>query len=286
MANSSNVAIAKPRTPAAGVIFFAPIGSVTVPTDGVTPLDEGFRDPGYLNQDGVTNTIDQDWSDIIAFGGDRVLTVRTSRSESFQFGLIETNAESLALAYGSTNVTMDEATGNITVQHNAKTTPELVVVAEVALRGDRIKRIVIPRGQVTDIEDVQYQDGSDEPVAYTPTIAALPDAAGNTAYEYIVSVSTTPTAVRLTAQDGRGDAPTTVDVGKAVTFGVAATFADGTTSPVTDGVTLASSDTGKATVSGLTATGKAAGTTQITATLDGVTSAPVTLAVNAPGDGK
>lgn len=278
--DSMNVAIAKPRGRASGAIRFGVVGTVTVPTDGVSELDENFLDPGYLTQDGVTNTVDQDWSDVIAFGGDRVLSVRTSRSESFSFGMIETNEASLKLTYGSQNVTLDPDSHAITVLHNATDSPELVTVAEFALRGNRVKRIVIPRGQVTDIDDVQYQDGSEDPVTYTPTVAAMPDEHGNTAYEYIVELTETPTGVRLTAPGG-GTAPTTVQATKKISFAAAVSYADGTTSPIVDGVTLKSSDTDKATVAGMDVTGVAAGTADITASYAGVTSAPVTVTVTA-----
>ena len=55
------------------------------------------------------------------------------------------------------------------------------------MTGDRVKRIVIPDGQVSDLDDVTYADG--DAIVYTPTITAYPDSAGNTAYEYIAKVA-------------------------------------------------------------------------------------------------
>lgn len=277
--NSNNVAVAKPRSRVAGAAHWGVPGEVTVPTDGVSPLDEHFHDLGYLSQDGVTNTIDQDWSDVIAFGGDRVLSVRTSRSESFQFGMIETSVDTLSLLYGPDNVTVDEA-GNIAVKHNGTTPPTLVHVYEFALRGDCVKRIVVPLGQVTDIDDVEYQDGSEDPVTYTPTVAAMPDENGNTAYEYIVYAGKTVKTVEVTGAGGV--APTlTVTAGKTLTFAARVTYADGSTAPVVDGATFTSSDSKKATIEGNTLTGVAAGTVDVTASYGGVTSAKVTVTVNA-----
>ena len=57
---------------------------------------------------------------------------------------------------------------------------------EFALTGNRVKRIVVPNGTLGELDDVAYQDG--EAIVYTPTINALPDADGNTAYEYIAYV--------------------------------------------------------------------------------------------------
>lgn len=276
---ASNVAVAKPRNKA-GAVFFGRVGEVTVPTDGVTPLDPNFKSVGYLTQDGVTNTIDQDFSDVIAFGGDKVLTVRTSRSETFQFGMIETNVESLSLTYGPDNVIVDEETGSITVKHNGDDDTMFVFVFEFALRGSRIKRDVVPAGQVTDLDDVQYQDGSEDPVTYTPTISALPDADGNTAYEYIVDVQAEVASVEITAPGGAAPAAT-VQAGKTLTLAAKATFADGHVAPVVDGVRFASDDTKKATVEGNVVTGVAEGTADITATYGGKVSPALTVTVTA-----
>ena len=277
---STNVAIAKPRTRAAGAAHWGIPGEVTIPTNGIDPLDENFKDNGYLSQDGITNTIDQDFSDVIAFGGDRVLSVRTSRSESFQFGMIETNPESLALTYGPENVSVDAASGNITVKHNGLDSPLLVHVFEFALRGNCVKRIVVPLGQVTDIDDIQYQDGSEDPVTYTVTIAAMPDQDGVTAYEYVVYVGKSVKTVEVTAAGGAAPA-TTVQAGKPLTFAAKATYEDGSVAPITDGVTFASSDTKKATFAGNTLTGVAEGEVDVTASYGGETSEPVHVTITA-----
>jgi len=180
MANASNVSVGKPR--AAGGIFSAPL-SVETPDDATTALPAGFVDLGYVSDSGLVNSVSSDTSDINAWGGDRVLTVRTSRSESFSWTFIETNADVLAEVYGQSNVS--EVGTSITVIHNGKPSGNRQYVFEIALTGDRVKRIVVPNGQITEVGDVTYVDG--DPIGYEVTLSALPDEAGNTAYEYIAS---------------------------------------------------------------------------------------------------
>ena len=167
-----------------------------MPTDATTPLPDTLRDGGYLSEDGVTNTIDSDTSDINAFGGDRVLSVVTSRAESFQFGMIETTEDTLALVYGPDNVTVT-GEGNqktIAVKHNGKDGPLLLLVFEFAMTNNRVKRIVVPQGKMG--------------ITYTPTINALPDADGNTAYEYIAYITSTTPAAKSAAAFTDATVPT------------------------------------------------------------------------------
>lgn len=186
--NSANVSNAKPKGENgryAGGLYFAPSGT-DVPTDASTKLTDTYTSAGYLSDDGVKNKRDRKTEDVVAFGGDTVLSVTTSLTETFELGMLETTKDTLSIVYGADNVTADG--DSITVVHNAKDMPRMVYVFELALTGDRVKRIVIPDGQVSDVDDVEYKDG--EAITYSPTITAFPDSAGNTAYEYIAKVTT------------------------------------------------------------------------------------------------
>jgi len=183
MANTaSNVSVGKPK--AAGGVYSAPIATA-LPTNATTALASGYVGLGYVSDAGLVNSISTDTNDINAWGGDRVLTVRTSRSESFKFTFIETNADVLKEVYGQSNVT--DSSGALTVLHNNTVNPTRRYVFEIALTGDRVKRIVVPQGQITEVGDVTYVDG--DPIGYEVTISAYPDGSGNTAYEYIASVT-------------------------------------------------------------------------------------------------
>lgn len=195
--NAQMVSVGKPHGDGerySGGAWYGKVGEATPPADATTALTDKFHDLGYLSEDGVTNTIDRDSEDINAFGGDRVLSVTTSRAESFQFGMLETTPETLAVTYGPDNVDVKTVNGKdqITVKHNGVEPPELVYVFEFAMTGNRVKRIVVPVGKTGDVDDVTYADG--EAITYTPTINAFPDINGNTAYEYIAYVVVGETA--------------------------------------------------------------------------------------------
>lgn len=92
------------------------------------------------------------------------------------------------------------------------------------------------------------------------------------------------TSVTVKASNGTDEPATTVMVGSSVEFAALVTHLDETTSVLKDAtVTWKSSDSGKASFEGNRLTGKAAGSTNVTATVDGIESAPVTVTVTEAG---
>ena len=182
--NAENVSVGKPKSN--GAVFAAPSGT-DLPTDATTALADAFVNLGYVSEDGVTNEIETDTEEIKAWGGDIVANPQTSRSEKFTYTLIEQNEEAFKHVFGKDNVTVDSSTGAITIKHNGNEREENVVVVETVLSGKKVKRIVIPRGKVSEIGEIVYKD--DEAIGYETTIQALLDASGNTAYEYIATVA-------------------------------------------------------------------------------------------------
>lgn len=180
MQNAKNVSVGKPT--AAGGIF-AGDTAITPPTDCRAPLPAGIKGLGYVSDEGLANAIEVDTENIVAWGGDTVLTVRTSRSETFTFTFIETTAAVLIEVYGPDNVTVDDENGDIAVLHNAKELPNRLYVFEILMTGGKVKRIVVPNALVTEVGEVVYADG--EAIGYEVTLSAFPDENGNTAYEYI-----------------------------------------------------------------------------------------------------
>ena len=190
MANTvTNVSAGKPN--AAGSIYRAPLGT-TLPTTANAELATAFVCLGYANEDGLKNEHSTE-DTIKAWGGD---VVYTTKEDKFTFTLIESiSADVLKAVHGTNNVTGALSTG-IAVAVNDKNDAPTSWVFEMLLNHDTLKRIVIPKGTVTEVGEVEYKD--DDVIGYEITLIAGEDADGNTHYEYLktaTAASATPAAV-------------------------------------------------------------------------------------------
>ena len=181
MATATNVSAGKPKI--GGAVYRAPAGT-TLPTDASTALANAFVALGYCSDSGLTNSNSPETDAIKAWGGDTVMTIQTSKEDTFAFTLIEAlNVDVLKAIYGDTNVSGTLSTG-ITITANSKEQTESIYVFELVMRGGAVKRIVIPSASLTEMGDVVYNDN--DPVGYEMTLTALPDSSGNTHYEYLL----------------------------------------------------------------------------------------------------
>ncbi|MFX3746187.1 phage tail protein [Streptococcus suis] len=175
MADAKLVSSAKPDI--AGAISSAPT------TNATTKLNTAFKNLGYISEDGLTNEDTRESEELKAWGGDVVDTPQTGKSDKFTYTLIEVlNVDVLKEVYGPENVKGDLESG-ITVEVNSKELPTHPLVVDMLLKNGAKKRIVIPNAKVLEVGEITYADS--DLAGYETTIQALPDAKGNTHYEYI-----------------------------------------------------------------------------------------------------
>lgn len=179
MAKTENVSYGKPAI--AGALSVAKVGTA-LPKDALSEAT-GFKNLGYISEDGLTNSNSPESDAIKAWGGDTVLVLQTEKQDTFSYTLIESiNVDVLKNIYGDDNVSGELATG-ITIKANSKPLIGQSYIIDQILKGDILKRIVIPNATIIELGDIVYKD--DEPIGYEIKIQATPDEDGNTHYEYI-----------------------------------------------------------------------------------------------------
>ena len=182
-ANDANmVTVGKPKT--GGAAYRAPLGT-TLPTDATSDLAEAFVNQGYISEDGLTNSNTPESEDVVAWGGDVVNSSTKQKKDTYKFKMIEAkNVDVLKTVYGDENVTGTLGTG-VTVKANSKELPNSSWVFEEILKGNVLRRTVIPNGKITAIGDIVHKDN--EVIGYDATLTAFPDSDGNTHYDYMIA---------------------------------------------------------------------------------------------------
>jgi hypothetical protein len=163
------------RVAVTGAVYYGPAGTA-LPTNATTSLNAAFEELGYVDDNGLTQTIDESTTRIQAWqNGDTVRTVQDSHALTYQFACLETNDQVLDAYYGN------YVNGTVEVRADAETRGEWVF--HIIDGGDLI-RIVVPDGQVTDRGDISYVNG--DAIKYPLTIECYPDADGVKAYLYLL----------------------------------------------------------------------------------------------------
>ena len=181
MANvARNVSTGKPKI--SGAVYRAPLGTA-LPTDATTALSSAYVGLGFVSEDGLENENELEVSEIKAWGGLTVYRSLNGLNDTFALKLIESeNEDVLKTVYGDSNVTVD-GSGNIKINIVAEDPQEKVWVFDMALRGGKPKRIVIPDGAITARDAITYNDS--DAIAYGITVSAYPDNTQKTHIEYI-----------------------------------------------------------------------------------------------------
>ncbi len=183
---ANNVSVGKPNI--SGAIFRTSLDT-ELPTDATTSLGDDFKDQGYVSEEGVINSNSPSSQNIKAWGGVIVYSYQEEKPDTMKFKLIEAlNSNVLESIYGSDNVSVDLDNG-LTVRANIKEAEESAWVIDMMLRGNVMKRIVIPDGKITELGDITYVDN--DVIGYDVTITCLPDSSGDTHREYLIKVPNT-----------------------------------------------------------------------------------------------
>ena len=189
MPNTKDVRIGAPEQKTTGAIKNAPVGT-TLPTlasissSGVT-LAAAFKGDEYVSEDGLTLTPSMSTADIKDWSGSVVRKVLESFDGTLSWTMISTNEGSLGVAFGAENIETESANASHGKQVAAKLGAHLPKERSWAFLmkdGDARIVIVVPKGQVTEVGEVNF--ASNAAVGWNVTLSCYPDSDGESIYVY------------------------------------------------------------------------------------------------------
>lgn len=157
-----------------GAVYLAPLGT-TLPTSSSDALDAAFKDVGYISEDGITETPEEDTQEIRAWqNGDVVRRLLTSHELQYGFAMIELNEVSLEAYYGNYDAG--------TVRVKGQPLPRQCMVIDVIDEG-KLRRRVAPIAQVVERGEVSLTNS--DATGLEVTVSCYPDATAEPTKVYI-----------------------------------------------------------------------------------------------------
>lgn len=164
--------IANPRVWTNADVYTAPLGT-TAPVDVAADWAAGWDAVGLLSEDGITMSREEDSTDLYAYGGILVRTVRSRHKRTITVTALEDNLTVFGLVNPGSEAT---TTGGVTTREIRVPRPDPRAFGLEMRDGPYTKRRLIPKGEVVAVGDVVTSDTAIE--MYELTINIYPDADG------------------------------------------------------------------------------------------------------------
>lgn len=176
-----------------GSALVAPVGT-TAPTLATTAWGVGFVDLGYVSEDGITESHEDDTAEIPAWQrGDIVRRLITGSSAQYQLTLIETTKAALELYHKGSPVVGVHASGHGPASQSiVSPTVDRRAFGFDIIDGAKIVRMVIPQGEVTERGEIVYKN--DEAIGFELTVTAYPASNGVHTIKYYSDLAGLPLA--------------------------------------------------------------------------------------------
>lgn len=156
------------RVAISGEIYVAPVGTAA-PTNASTPLAPGWVGLGYVHEDGITESYEEDSEAIPAWqNAATVRNVTTASEARFEFSVIQSSPAVIELYHKGSEM-VEVPGGEFSMKVKAPTSDVRAICIDV-VDGDRLERIYMPSAEVVERGEITY--ASSEAVGYALTIAA------------------------------------------------------------------------------------------------------------------
>lgn len=184
MADSTEVLVGLPDQQTTGAILSAPLGT-TLPESAVDTLDSAFVGSGYVSEEGLSLTTDISTKEIKEWGRSTVRKILEQFDGTISWKEISLTYESACNAFGEEHVTKTEASSSNGSQLKISIGAHLPEAKSWVFKmkdGDARVIIVVPNGQVTGIDSIEFNGG--DAIGFPLTLSCYDDGTGNSIYIY------------------------------------------------------------------------------------------------------
>lgn len=179
-----------------------PIVDTLVAADGIT-IPTGYESVGWISEDGVTFSNDQEVSDVRGWGASSFLRRDIQSSDkTIQFACLESKRLTYELSTGlDLSAKKFSTLGELKFDYPDRPPTKYWRVLAIGVDGDGANRYYMarffPRASVTEVDDETWSDG-DDPLMRNVTMSALIDnAAGYVGREFLFGPGAKAAAVAM-----------------------------------------------------------------------------------------
>lgn len=144
---------------ATGAVAVAPT-STSAPTDATTTLPGTWVSGGYVDENGISITVNRSTTPIRDWSKNAVRNILTEFDGSIAVNFLQVDEWSAQRVFGSTNVTKTAATtikGELIKVSIGGTLPPMESWCFNMKDGNAKIRVYVPRGQITDVTTMEYK---------------------------------------------------------------------------------------------------------------------------------
>ena len=182
--NAKHVYAPTPDQSTTGAVFVATEG-VTPPNDATTALGASWSDGGYVDENGISITVNRSTTPIRDWSKAAVRNLLSEFGGSIAVGFLQVDEFSAKRVFGTSNVTKTAATTTkgelIKVSIGAQLPPIEAWCFNMKDGNARI-RVFVPRGQITSVNEMAYRP--DQGHVIGGTLECYDDGTGHSIYVF------------------------------------------------------------------------------------------------------
>ena len=182
--NAKHVYAPTPDQSTTGAVYVAAVGT-TAPTDAKTALSGSWTDGGYVDENGISITVNRSTTPIRDWSKAAVRNILSEFDGSIAVNFLQVDEFSAQRVFGSSNVTKTAATttkGELIKVSIGAQLPPVEAWCFNMKDGDARIRVYIPNGQITDVAEMAYKP--DQGHVIGGTLSCYDDGTGHSIYVF------------------------------------------------------------------------------------------------------